>query len=57
MADMDQKLMKQSHSENFGHRDVSKEIEKMRKRLDGHYNAAILLASGNKNTKLSLPSK
>ena len=48
MADMDQKLMKQSHLENFGHRDVSREIEKMCKRLDEHYNAAILLASGEK---------
>lgn len=50
MADMDQKLMKRAHSENFGRRDVSREIEKMCKRLDEHYNAAILLASGNKNT-------
>jgi len=51
MADMDQKLMKQAHSENFGHRDVSREIEKMSKRLDEQYNAALLLASGNENAK------
>jgi hypothetical protein len=41
--------MKQAYSENFGHRDVSIEIEKMCKCLDEHYNAALLLSSGNKN--------
>lgn len=51
MADMDQKLMKQSHSENFGQRDVSSKIEKMCKCLDEQYNAALLLASGNENAK------
>jgi len=46
MVDMDQKLMKKALPENSGQRDVSKEIEEMRNRLDEHYNAALLLSSG-----------
>lgn len=50
MADMDQKLLKQSYPESSGRRDVKREIEKMYKSLDEQYDAALLLATKGKNT-------
>lgn len=50
MAEIDHGLRGKGHPKDEPRKDVSYEIEKMRKRLKGQYDAAVLLASKNGST-------